>query len=329
MRGVTALALCILLAGCTQPDLAPPAAPTDPNDSPAGTGTETQTNSLANSNSTPSPKEPSANTTEPSFNTSSSVSDPVRDPGMRFDVADDVPSADLALIRRGLAAAGDYIDADLGGDIPAATLANVTVKVVATGRGNEENGGGGSCCTAFSESAGGGMRPFFDVNHTHWLNRWEGWPADTQRETSVMHEYAHGWQNSLGCINLYWQPLGNWMNEGIAEQVAYAAMIERGVRDKDEVIDFMEMAAKSGNGEEWYTPLSQQTEPGSGIWSGHIGYLALELAMDGAPNGLMQLRDVCVEVAEGATLEEAFEATFGRSLDEFYVEFEIWKAQRP
>jgi len=32
----------------------------------------------------------------------------------------------------------------------------------------------------------------------------------------------------MGALNIHWQPVGNWMNEGLAEFVAYSALAGRG-----------------------------------------------------------------------------------------------------
>lgn len=309
MQGTKAFSSCVLvtllLAGCVGTTQPPPDNLPDPSGYYPGEEADAGTSGTTTPTPSDSPEEA-----------------PMRDTGMILDVGEGVSVTDIDLIRRGLTAAGDYINARLGGDIPVDFRANVTVKIVATGRGNEEPGGGGSCCTGLSESAAGNMRPFFDVAHSDWLNQ----GSDVEREKIVIHEYTHGWQNFIGCGNQYSQPLGNWMSEGMAEQVAYAVLIERGLFSKEDVLDFITTRAKSGDGTQWNTPLSQQVEPGqSGIWSGNIGYVALELALDGTSNGLMQLRSVCTEVARGATLEEAFATTFDRPLDDFYKEFERWK----
>jgi hypothetical protein len=52
-----------------------------------------------------------------------------------------------------------------------------------------------------------------------------GWTRETEQLKMVVHEYTHVWQSSLGAIDIHWQPLGNWINEGVAEYVAFNAII--------------------------------------------------------------------------------------------------------
>lgn len=143
-----------------------------------------------------------------------------------FDVAEDVPDEDLQTIKSGIEIVRIYIQEFLGGDIPTEIRSTTTVKVVATGLGNQEPGGGGACCTAFSEENPSGVRLFFDVLHPQWILA--GGPGkvidgvfvtdrDKNRLQRGAHEYAHAWQNSIGCISLHDQRMGFWLNEGIAE----------------------------------------------------------------------------------------------------------------
>lgn len=242
---------------------------------------------------------------------------------MQFDISSDVPDKDLTMIRCGFAIGEDFLDRKLEGGLPDAVLAEVAVKIVATGEGNPNNGG--VCCSV--DSRGNGyIGIFFDVNHAHWQNPWEGWPANPQREAGVIHEYAHAWQGSRDCL----EGLGGslWV-EGMATQISFASMIERKHFDKDDVLAFMQSAAKSGNGEQWNTPLRDLEANAEGVWPGHIGYLALEFAMnmENATHGIMSMKVICEEVAGGATPEEAFRTTFGTDKDSFYADFEAWKAE--
>lgn len=254
---------------------------------------------------------------------------PPRETGVQWDVASNVPQADLQSIRHGIAASGDFLTAHLGGDISPASRSTITIKVVATGRGNEAPGGGGACCTAIAPDPPYGPRPFFDVAHSQWSQPSSLWSPDIGNEASAAHEYAHAWQANLGCLGGQpFKSLGGWLEEGIAQQVSYAAMTEQGFIDKTTTAAFMESSAKDvgTQGKQWNTPLSEIDN--SGVWPGHIGYLALDFAMNGTSNGLMGLRTICTEVAAGATREAAFKTAFGIELPEFYQKFEAWKASR-
>ena len=193
--------------------------------------------------------------------------------GLIFDVAEDVPDEDLQTIKSGIEIVRIYIQEFLGGDIPAEISSTTTVKVVATGLGNQEPGGGGACCTAFSEENPSGARLFFDVLHPQWILA--GGPGkvidgvfvtdrDKNRLQRGAHEYAHAWQNSIGCISLHDQRMGFWLNEGIAEYVAWHALIHQGAFRPREVAKFhLEGALQSGQLD---VPLEDFGEPTHEIW---------------------------------------------------------------
>lgn len=243
---------------------------------------------------------------------------------MQFEVGSEVPEEDVYRIRRGFATVGLFLGEWFGGDIPVEVQCRKVAKVVATGRGNEEPGGGGACCTATSWNADPpwSMRPFFDVRHPHWgqvLWIWDN-NASLEKEKVAAHEYVHGWQSTLGCGGL----LGGWMDEGIAEFVAYGSKVQRGEISRDTAHAFMLSSAKQSG--EW-EPLRNYADHGP-AWPGHVGYLAIERAVVGAPNGLLAIRDVCTLSAAGSTRESAFEGAFGVSLEQFYTDFEAWKTSQ-
>ena len=64
--------------------------------------------------------------------------------GLQYDVADNVPAAELMTIRDGIPKAQAFLESHVGGDIPSNTRDRITVKVVATGLGNTGTGGGGA-----------------------------------------------------------------------------------------------------------------------------------------------------------------------------------------
>ena len=228
--------------------------------------------------------------------------------------------------------AQDFLDSDLGGGIPSEVRQGMLVKIVATGQGNEERWGGGACCTSLSETGGvSTMRPFFDVAHPHW-----GFPASARRYWTLkadhrktgVHEYTHVWHHHLGCITKFWQPLGNWIQEGTAEFVAFEPMIESDKMDRSEVMEVMVSRAR-GSGE-LSRPLRDFGEGAIrdiGIWPGHVGFLALHRIVPSAPGGILSLRTLCEEVWDGASVPDAFETAFGVSLDGFYADFEKYREE--
>ena len=247
-----------------------------------------------------------------------------------YDIAANVPAEQVEIITTGLKMAQDFLDSGLGGGISTEARKNITVKIVATGRGNEEPWGGGACCTALSWTSGSlTMRPFFDVAHPHWdfsptSRRY--WTLDADHWKTAIHEYTHIWQFHLGCLSS--RRLGNWLSEGMAEFIAYEAMIESGEMDRSEVMEVMLSRAR-GSGE-LSRPLRDFAEGAIrdiGVWPGHIGFLALHRILPSAPGGILSLRTLCEEVGDGASVPDAFETAFGVSLDDFYADFEKYREE--
>ena len=237
---------------------------------------------------------------------------------LQYDVASNVPPRELELIKEGISIAQDFLASRLGGDIPVNIQLGITVKVVATGMGNQERGGGGSCCTGLDES--GDARPFFDVRHPHWLNhqfpRWSG-SFDLSKQKTAAHEYVHAWAWSLGALSIH-SSLGDWLNEGLAEYLGYEPFIRRGeMRRSDVHAHMLSSAIHTGQASRCLGWLEQSFD--FDLWPGHIGYIAVEKLVAESPNGIRSLRIVNQQARRG--LDTAFERAFGTSKREFYDTF--------
>ncbi len=245
-----------------------------------------------------------------------------------FDVAANVPQTEIDVIEGGLDLATAFLDSDLEGGIPRRVRDTITVKIVATGRGNEEPGGEGACCTAFSISSTGDLivRPFFDVAHNDWV---VGNPTTLDRSKIAIHEYAHGWHQAIdGRGRPFREPPIRWLQEGGAEYIAYEALIWRG--------DMSRATARARNRQHadntgvLNRPLQDFEGNVPGIWPGHVGYIAVDMLIHQyAPQGLLSLRRLCEAIASGQTEREAFETAFGIPLADFYAEFEVWRQSPP
>lgn len=247
---------------------------------------------------------------------------------LKYDVAPEVPAQELVAIKEGIAKGQTFLNAEVGGDIPVDTQLRITVKVVATGLGNQDRGGGGACCTALDPS---GARPFFDVRHPHWdISRPPGiatWSIQSNKEKTAAHEYAHAWAWSLGGITNFSQPLGDWLNEGLAEYLAYAAMTRTGQMRAADVDAFMlSSAIVTGQAARCLASLENSNNAGAGLWPGHIGFVAVKALVARSPNGVLSLRVVNQEVGLGRTFDQAFERAFGISKREFYETFPAYVA---
>ena len=61
------------------------------------------------------------------------------------------------------------------------------------------------------------------------------------------------------------------------------------------------------------------------VWSGHVGFLAIDWLVSEAPQGSMSLRTIATEIADGKPLQTAFRSAFNIELDDFYAQFEAWR----
>ncbi|MDP3316985.1 MAG: hypothetical protein Q8M47_13085 [Devosia sp.] len=238
-----------------------------------------------------------------------------------YDIGAKVPEKQVMLIKKGLTIAEDYLNKIYGGAIPRGVANNITVKIEATGKGNQEPGGGGGAATGLDET---GPRPYFDVAHVQWAQNTEGrgWTRETDQLKTVVHEYTHGWQAWLGVLDMHSQPLGNWMNEGIAEYIAYNAIIATGKMSKRNADRFM---LNASSGEETASPLKAFGSSRTSAWPGHVGYVAIDWLVSESPNGPMSLRILATEVAGGRSVKQAFAKAFNIELDDFYEQFEVWR----
>lgn len=269
--------------------------------------------------------------------------------GFAYDLTGNVPDADASLIKKSLTEGQTLLATQAGGGISEDLRSRITVKIVATGRGNEELGGGGSCCTALSAAdatitvratltdnvqrqtsattnvtvRGSIIRPFFDVAHEQWARSASPtnlWSLNDDHRKTVMHEYTHAWQSYLGCLSEFDQPLGGWLNEGIAEYVGAEGMLKNTNLQRADVHGFQLSSARFTG--ELARPLRDFATQNYPVWPGHVGYLAIERLLQNAPEDLSPLRKLCTAVAGGSTVSAAFFTAFGVAQDSFYQQFE-------
>lgn len=244
---------------------------------------------------------------------------------LRYDVEPTVPAIDLANIKAGILGAQRFLDLRLGGDITVNQKLGITVKVVSTGVGNQDRGGGGACCTALD---GSGARLFFDVRHRDWINQFaQRWTVDTGKKKSAAHEYAHGWAWSLGALTINSQPLGDWMNEGIAEFVAYSSEANGGNLAMPDADAFeLSSAIITGEATRCLSSLENSNQAGTGLWPGHIGYVAIKALVARSQYGILAIRRVNEDIGTGMTFDQAFQDAFGISKQDFYASFPAYVA---
>lgn len=232
-----------------------------------------------------------------------------------WDIGPGVPAVDVQLIQEAVSFGRPRLQVLFGGDILGPAGIPVVIKIVATGQGNQEPGGERACCTAYS---GGVLRPFFDVRHPHWTGSYWG---DLGRKISAMHEaLGHGFENSYGCQTHYSQPLGGWLDEGIASFIPTEIMVRDGILNNQVERYFFYRSAKSTG--QLDVPL-QSLENSPDLWPGHVGYLAIERLVSQAPTRNLSLKTLCGLVDAGlpnasSRVEQAFQQAFGQTKNNFY-----------
>lgn len=244
--------------------------------------------------------------------------------GLKYDVAVDVPSNELAIVKAGIDFARVYLSSSLGGDITSDQRGRITVKVIATGLGDTSPSNLGNGCTGLDVN--NMARPFFDVRNSCWDQGQGGRIGpENHRLHTAAHEYAHGWQNRTGCLGSLsagapYTQLEGWITEGAGEFVAYRALSPFRL-DAETVRKFMLFSAvysmESADSLRSYEYLGQAYA----TWPGHIGFLALEYLTDLAPSGVLSLRTHCEAIARGTDRDAAFLTAFGVSKASFYATF--------
>ena len=147
---------------------------------------------------------------------------------------------------------------------------------------------------------------------TFWRERVAG---DAERALEVIaHETIHHAQRSAGCVDGPGHFRFQWFVEGMATWGAAQALIEGGVWTTSEA-----KRREDGDGAPPHEPLKNFERSGDdGAYS--LGRLAVaELAARGSVDGLWQF---CSAVGRGEDWHEAFRASFGTTVGDFYRSFD-------
>ena len=124
----------------------------------------------------------------------------------------------------------------------------------------------------------------------------------------------------MGGISLFSQPLGGWLNEGLAEYIDYAAFINAGeMLTSDVRARHLRFAMNDGSASRCLASQEYLGRAYAGPWPGNIGYVAVEALVAQSPNGILSLRIVNQEASRG--LDAAFLSAFEISKQEFYSTF--------
>jgi hypothetical protein len=227
---------------------------------------------------------------------------------MSFAIGAGVTAQSVAVVHEGIARAGAYLGRAAGGDRSGLATARVVV-----GDGTERY-----CCVASLDA--------IDIvtSNSEWVSPRaaapDTWSADTERKELAAHEYIHVWQGELGGNACMLGP--RWLSEGMAESLAYRAMIADGLIGQSNIDTFTKRNLIGATTRPTLQQLETQWPGSANPFS--VGYLAVDRLL--AANGPLPLRSWCEAVGRGVEWHAAFASAFGESTEAFYARFESFRS---
>lgn len=227
--------------------------------------------------------------------------------GVSYAIGAGVFASDIAEVHEGVARAGAYLAANVGGDRTNRVTVNVNV-----GNGSER-----FCCITSG--------PSFDIftSNAAWsappAAAADTWTPSTERKELAAHEYTHMWQYAVGASACMLGP--RWLSEGMAESLAYRSLVDAGVIPAPNMDVFTKRQLR---GARYVTLRSLENAWPSDANPFAVGYLAVDRML--AANGPLALRTWCERVGRGEDWRSAFTGAFGQTPDAFYASFEDFRA---
>jgi hypothetical protein len=227
--------------------------------------------------------------------------------GVTYAIGPGVFASDIAEVHEGVARAGAYLAANVGGDRTDRVTVNVNV-----GDGTER-----FCCITSG--------PSFDIvtGNLAWsappAAAADTWTAATERKELAAHEYTHLWQYAVGGNACMLGP--RWLSEGMAESLAYRSLVDAGLIPAANMDVFTRRQLRSAR---YVTLRSLETSWPADANPFAVGYLAVDRLL--AANGPLPLRTFCARVGRGEDWRSAFGGAFGQTPDAFYATFEEFRA---
>jgi hypothetical protein len=243
---------------------------------------------------------------------------------VQLRVQDGVERRELRAITDGLRLADRFMRSEL----------RRTVRHRAEARVARKNG-----CRPFESSSGDSIGEADDefmciaTRNLHWQGLIE---KDLTAAVAVSaHEYVHVLQAELGCLLDGGALRFRWLVEGMAEEVAWRALIRSGRVSNARVehtirIDALPTHGLAGHG---LYPLAAYERADGGdreyaLWHlavRHLLRVAVKRGSAPRAHPEISLRRFCERVGEGLGRREAFERSFGEPVASFYSEFEAFR----
>jgi hypothetical protein len=232
---------------------------------------------------------------------------PASPAGVSYTIGGGVLASDIAEVHEGVALAGAYLGASVGGDRRSAVTVNVRV-----GSGSER-----FCCIT--------LGPSFEIltSNLAWSSppaaAPDTWTQSAERKELAAHEYVHMWQYEIGGSSCMLGP--RWISEGMAESLAYRSLVAGGRIPAANLDVFTKRQLRSAR---YVTLRSLETSWPADASPFAVGYLAVDRML--AQGGPLPLRDFCARVGRGEPWPAAFTSAFGQTPDSFYSSFEAFRA---
>lgn len=145
------------------------------------------------------------------------------------------------------------------------------------------------------------------------------WTPDDERTELAAHEYVHVWQYDIGGNACMLGP--RWISEGMAESLAYRALIAAGRIPAANLDVFTKRQLRTAR---YVTLRSLEAAWPSDANPFAVAYLAVDRLL--ASPTLLALRTYCARIGTGETWQSAFAGAFGTDVDSFYARYEGYRA---
>ena len=241
----------------------------------------------------------------------------------KWQIANNVPQNELTTIQSGIKRAENYFQNILQLSPTEFVPNRITMKIVATGKGDQESSSG-SCCVVHKRSGKQAVQIFLDVAHPHWVDRNLTLFKSTaeNHQKIVIHELVHAFQYQTSRNADYHRKAAAWITEGIAEYIAYDAMIRDGKLGRKAVEQTLLGRAVGSN--QMSAPLKAYHDY-KRAWPGHVGALVIAGLLKHTGKGPASLAEYTRLIGKGRSHDKALRTVYGISAEELYSNVEAWR----
>jgi hypothetical protein len=223
-----------------------------------------------------------------------------------FSFSKNTSSEDEQAIRKGASTADKYLKKWFNRPIKATTTIIV----------NQDSSSQGCCHVGHNSN---GLTASFHTTHEDWQSATiASFVFADLRQQLAMHELVHVFQGQYGCGMQDEQVALRWLQEGMAEWLSFKMLIDEESTSKDNVLGYNTF----GMGLEDIGPLKDYEISHKGV-----AYFTFYMAVDRllTNKSIQSLNSFCNNLGKGMTGPDAFQTSFGISLQSFYNDFETYR----